>query len=150
MNSDKEETLSKFGDDIVAAYGDCNKYVNSNYSISEKNRKLEALGIPLSLDSWHKVMNSAVPDGYNEFQAERVYKALEPYKSKITVIPGREGSPVCYVNGDAETLNKIASDRESYVADEVHYYASGYDWKEHYRGPVKVKIPGPVLRLWWD
>ena len=90
----------------------------------------------LPLNQWAQVMTAATPDGYNGFQAAKVFKALQrlPGIETTQFMPARELSVAVYVKGAPEILQQIAklAPKMTIRADEANF-------------------PGPgLLRLWWD
>ena len=81
-------------------------YADANARHGGEGRVLHFLGRALRPTDAAKVMKAAVPDGYNEFDAKAVGDELK--KHDVCVRFGREASPVLYVSGDPQTLNRLS------------------------------------------
>lgn len=138
---DKLQRIIESDDDADMNFGKNAKVVRA-YEEGE-SRNLNIRGVPCNLDEWNAIMQAAVPEGYNDFEVEKVYNILATMpgmmeEDRVFFIPGREGSVVVYIwtKGDKELANQIGrflqSEKRALRFQEIH------------------KQKDDLIRLWWD
>lgn len=81
---------------------------------------------------FRQLVEAAIPEPYNAFEAGRVGRFIEQAAPSSCVTLTREYSPAVYVRGPMAELKKILKGRRSLRADEANFRDDG------------------SLRLWWD
>lgn len=102
------------------AYADC----TMDWKVGERLRNLDFHAKDfVSRDEAYEIMKQAVPDGYNDFDAEIILQ----WPESVQVQCAREASVCLYLKGK-ELPKPFTSREDEYDVDE-------------YRG---------ILRMWWD
>ena len=136
--------------DIVYAYDDHNVYNTDR----DHNRRLQEIGSPESLDTWHGVMDAALgwnDNEYNDFNADNVYQILMGFEryEHYSYTAAREYSPAMYISvtgQDAEVITKRLLPFEQFVRDNQRELRVS----EIHLQPKTDHSTVPALRLWWD
>jgi hypothetical protein len=145
-----------FTKQVMTAYADAHIEGEAGYRL----RQLYWLApYAVTPATWYAAMQKATPDGYNEFNAKKVYKWLAKFPD-ARVWAAREGSVSLFVQppldhepgGDILLKAAITGAKRTLRADEVEILSDGYDVREYIGNSFKTKgsVPGPVLRVWWD
>ena len=132
--------LLKFSNlkDLPKVYADASAMTDADLDKAMGNRKLMWRSNQwVSLTAWHKAMKGAVPFGYNDFDADKVFRWLKKYagKGNLELQAAREYSPALYIKSDdPDLLAQIEKSgrRGGGGADESDIRKDG------------------TLRLWWD
>lgn len=110
--------------EAMEAYGDTS-------GAGSAKRKLEWRGtLPLDVESFCKVAKKAIPNGYNEFDADNVCRVLRT-EPEVCAVLAREMSPAVYVTGKPKALANLKRRVKAARADKAH-------------------IEKPKLHFWWD
>lgn len=116
--------------EIYDAYADRNR----GWEVGQKIRNLDfkASG-SMTLFAWEEAMSKACPNGYGEFDTQRVSGALAVFREHITIIAAREGSVAVYVKCTSpEIAKQVLLLSQKISADEANIYS------------------GNIVRFWWD
>jgi hypothetical protein len=114
---------------VLRAYADCHGN-NDSFVEPMRDRNLNFChALAISKTAAVKIMKKAIPDGYNEFDAELLDQL--PRESRIRI--AREGSVCVYV----ETPNGSQINQEGLKADEFDLYQTNSDGTQTHR-------------IWWD
>lgn len=119
--------------EVMQTYADAHETKGRDDDWAYAQRRLNwQFGGYVSADEWGRVMEQAVPFGYNSFDAKATTAWLKTFPG-ISIEPARAGSVALYVKGPKKTLETMMKGaRKATDVDEVDFEPDG------------------TLRLWWD
>lgn len=117
-------------DQIKEAYADAwEKQDNWNSAVARRNLKFRSSQW-YTPDEFYAIMRQAIPQGYNEYNTDRVYGVFANGLSDIEIQIARESSPCLYIRGNSDTLKKLQRNKQLRANE--------------------ADIESGILRLWWD
>ena len=131
--------MTNVEEEVMAAYSDCNQE-SYEYGSGERNLHFRA-SEQVSVEEAQRIMEKAIPGGYNAFKAD----LLDHLPTECKVEIAREYSVCIYVEFTEEVSRPLLFDagRDAWAvmnADEV-------DRVQEYSD---VTTDGFIVRFWWD
>lgn len=115
--------------EVMQAYADCTDFQSEE---ALRKRKLNFVAsAPVNAKQLKVILTKAIPDGYNNFDSEKVGNFLLINCPTCQFTIGREMSPALYVTGPQNEIQKLRRSYDEILVDSCTPKNDG-------------------LRIWWD